>query len=223
MKSFARNFLLVDIPILIFASQLLAEIFVPDAQKPAFNSEGGPLELVEAVVIGLAVPILIYLCIRVKNYWLKLWVGIAALAAIYVTGEEISWGQHVFQWATPENWSAINDQNETNLHNTSTWLDQKPRILLEVGVVVGGIIIPALRQFMPAKLPEKFRDIYPDNSVVFTAAMYVIVKLSMIIGSVTEHHLFWRGSEVTEMYLYYFVFLYAVGRVVQWSREGKLG
>lgn len=33
--------------------------------------------------------------------------------------EEISYGQHVFHWQTPEYFSSINLQGETNLHNLS--------------------------------------------------------------------------------------------------------
>src|SRR3546814_4167282 len=54
-----------------------------------------------------------------------------------MAGEEASWGQHYAGWLTPDNWQALNDQGETNLHNTSSWLDQKPRTLLEIGVIVG--------------------------------------------------------------------------------------
>jgi hypothetical protein len=32
-------------------------------------------------------------------------------------GEEISWGQRVFDWSTPESISELNAQNETNIHN----------------------------------------------------------------------------------------------------------
>ena len=37
-------------------------------------------------------------------------------------GEEISWGQRIFGWATPESFGELNAQNETNLHNI--WIFQ---------------------------------------------------------------------------------------------------
>src|SRR3546814_9825984 len=69
---------------------------------------------------------------------------------------EASWGQHYAGWLTPENWQALNDQGETNLHNTSSWLDQKPRTLLEIGVIVGGILIPMLALRRPALREGRF-------------------------------------------------------------------
>jgi hypothetical protein len=42
---------------------------------------------------------------------------LVALGACFVAGEEISWGQRIFGWSTPETLGAINAQNETTLHN----------------------------------------------------------------------------------------------------------
>ncbi|MCB9982820.1 MAG: hypothetical protein H6861_03965 [Rhodospirillales bacterium] len=53
----------------------------------------------------------------------------------------------------------MNDQNETNLHNISSRFDQKPRLILLVGVVVGGLIIPALQHFKSKRVPQIFASI----------------------------------------------------------------
>ncbi len=42
---------------------------------------------------------------------------VAAVGAFFVAGEEISWGQQVFGWETPETLNAMNHQGETNIHN----------------------------------------------------------------------------------------------------------
>lgn len=124
-------------------------------------------------------------------------------------------GQTYLQWATPESWGQINDQNETNLHNTSAWLDQKPKILLQIGVLVGGLILPALQKWKPEKLPAKFAVIYPSAQVVPVAALAVAVKLIDEIQEVVTWRIFWRSSEVLELYIYYFVLIYLL---VMWKR-----
>jgi len=48
-----------------------------------------------------------------RNYWLL----ILAFFFLLGSGEEISWGQRIFGWETPEGYSQVNRQNETNLHN----------------------------------------------------------------------------------------------------------
>lgn len=70
---------------------------------------------------------------------------LVTIGCVYFAGEEISWGQHLLGWQTPEELKAINDQRETNLHNISSWLDQKPRFLLELFVLFGGVILSAWR------------------------------------------------------------------------------
>lgn len=39
------------------------------------------------------------------------------LVSLFVIGEEVSWGQRIFGFHTPEFFSQYNDQNETTLHN----------------------------------------------------------------------------------------------------------
>src|SRR3990172_6826054 len=100
-----------------------------------------PLVCLIAIAFGIAV---------IKNRaalpagWLTAWIALVCLASLYFAGEELSWGQQVFQWQTPETWKEINDQQETNLHNISSWLDQKPRLLLQVGILFGGVLYPLL-------------------------------------------------------------------------------
>lgn len=48
--------------------------------------------------------------------------GLLALLFLISCGEEISWGQRIFGWSTPETLMDMNAQNETNFHNL--WLFQ---------------------------------------------------------------------------------------------------
>lgn len=61
-----------------------------------------------------------FLTKKVKNDINK-WVGPILLTFsilfFWAGGEEISWGQRIFNIATPEDLAAINDQNELNIHN----------------------------------------------------------------------------------------------------------
>ena len=43
--------------------------------------------------------------------------GLVGAAAWFLAGEEISWGQRIFGWQTPESMEQINRQGETTLHN----------------------------------------------------------------------------------------------------------
>lgn len=72
--------------------------------------------------------------------WLLLW----TLACIYFAGEECSWGQWYLGYETPEALAEVNDQNEANLHNISSWLDQKPRAAVETFIILAGLILPVV-------------------------------------------------------------------------------
>lgn len=202
------------IPIAIIVAQTCIELFAPPGILGELHSETGPHEFIEFIFIGAAFFVAIYTLIKLRGTqqkWLTAWVGLAAVCCFYVAGEEISWGQHLLQWSTPEYWTHINDQQETNLHNTSSWFDQKPRFILLIGTVVGGLIIPLLQRTKPGALPKKFEIIYPPAILGVTAAFALGTNLiDKIFEAFTDLPLLSRGSEVEELYLFYFVLLYLI-------------
>ncbi len=200
------------IPIVALCLQVCIEIMFSKDVLAVMHSENGPHELLQFLVLLFAFCVAVSTLMRVevrKNLWLCVWFFIASLCCFYVAAEEVSWGQHFMQWSTPEYWSHINDQQETNLHNTSSWLDQKPRLLLEIGVVVGGILIPLLLKFSPSLLPERFSLIYPSVCLSVTAGIFLFLKIMDKLEAF-DVLVFERGSEVQELYLFYFVLLYLI-------------
>ena len=204
------------IPLVFIALQIVIEFTLPRQMLSNMHSESGPHEIAQFVIMLIAYVWSIRILIQKPwkiSPWLALWVGIAALGTLYVAGEEMSWGQHILNWSTPEYWQNINDQGETNFHNTSSWLDQKPRLLLLVGSIVGGILIPLLLRFKPAIVPPQFTIIYPPAALGLTAALALGVNLTDKIFEATTlngNPFFVRGSEVEELFLFYFVLMYLV-------------
>lgn len=200
------------LPVAFFCVQIVLEVVLPHDVLSALHSESGPHELVQFIVILfaaiLAGIILMMPQIRADKFLMG-WVGIAFLASIYIAGEEMSWGQHIWNWSTPEYWHDINDQGETNLHNTSSWLDQKPRLVLTLGVIIGGLAIPLLRRFKPSALPERFQNIYPRSTMIpIAVSVVLLIILDEVDDAMKDVTLFERISEVEEIYLFYFVLLY---------------
>ncbi|MGE4312822.1 MAG: hypothetical protein AB7E85_00950 [Pseudobdellovibrionaceae bacterium] len=201
------------LPVVIFIVQLVLEVTL---SKEAINnmvSENGFHEIFQAIVSFLAAFTAGLLLLRRdvrKDKMLFVWIGIAFLGSVYITGEEISWGQWFFNWATPEGWAQYNDQGETNLHNTSSWLDQKPRLLLEIGVIVGGILIPLSRYFKLNILPARFDIFYPLNCMLPIAFIGEAGKILDVVSEAMDHKVFVRYSEIHELYLFGFVLLYLI-------------
>lgn len=199
------------IPLALLVAQVVVE-GLPKSIRAPLMSEQGPHELAQAFVAGVGLVVALSTLLRMPvrhSPWLAAWVALAALGCLYVAGEEVSWGQQLFHWHTPEYWAHVNDQDETNLHNTSAWLDQKPRLILEIGVTVGGLIIPLLKKYRPGWLPVKFEIIYPPATLMLVAGFNILVRLSELIGTHVFHvTIYERASEVQELCMYYFVFLY---------------
>lgn len=91
------------------------------------------------------------LSIRVACYKssYRLFFAVLALACFYVIGEEISWGQRIFNLTTPDFFLTHNLQNETNLHNfftgpIETTLKRSLEYLIALGLVVYGLLYPLL-------------------------------------------------------------------------------
>lgn len=138
------------------------------------------------------------------------WILLALLGSVYMAGEEASWGQHYTGWLTPESWQAINDQGETNLHNTSSWLDQKPRTLLEIGVIVGGIAIPLLALRRPQIRSGRFALFLPPLACLPVAVIAEVGKIWERLQSLGlwDVIIFYRASEVQELYFSLFILFY---------------
>lgn len=205
-------FLAVVLPALILVFQIGAERVLSYAQKEWMLSENGPHEFAQFLVLMGAAIVAAGTLLRMdraRDRLLTLWIGLALICSLYVGGEEISWGQHIFFWETPETWAQVNDQNETNLHNTSAWFDQKPRLILEIGIILGGIILPLVRRYAPARLPTRFQMFYPTNILIPLAVIATGVKQTQSIAEGLDlGHPFHRVSEVQELFFFIFVLVY---------------
>lgn len=97
--------------------------------------EDGIVESIGAFAFFISGVIFIYLFIYKKYYNQFKFFGKSTKRNIYFAllgilflmafGEEISWGQRIFNWNTPEEFKHLNAQEETNLHNL--WLFQAYR------------------------------------------------------------------------------------------------
>ena len=140
------------------------------------------------------------------------WVAAISLGCLYFAGEELSWGQHIFKWSTPDYLSRLNDQDETNLHNISSWFDQKPRLLLELSVFLGGIIVPSFFSDK-AVLYQSYvsRWFWPTRDCLVTAVLAITIRVPERIKEplgIEAMPFEIRYSEPQEYYFAMFLMLY---------------
>lgn len=198
------------IPVIAMVIQTIMEITIPSDLLSRLHSENGPHELIEffLLVFGFFVCLHYFFRAKTKTKLLNFWFGLATLCCFYVAGEEISWGQHVWDWATPDYWSDVNDQGETNLHNTSSWFDQKPRLILLIGIIFGGLVAPILKKKNILRLPENLDFLMPSPKLSVIAFLVFIPQILEKTFEAFDVIIFVRFSEVQELYMFYFVLLY---------------
>jgi hypothetical protein len=66
---------------------------------------------------SIFLPLITVYLVRAKRWGIAVLYGVVTLGVWFLTGEEISWGQRIFGWATPESLNEVNRQGETTVHN----------------------------------------------------------------------------------------------------------
>lgn len=112
--------------------------------------EDGPIETLSAVFFGISsLGFLVVIArssfLRTKTYGLRYPMVLAwALLMFVFMGEEISWGQRILGFGTPEVLMAINHQQEFNLHNiefVDSFMGGKYRYL-SIMMLTTGLVLP---------------------------------------------------------------------------------
>ncbi|NOQ65126.1 MAG: hypothetical protein GQ582_11505 [Methyloprofundus sp.] len=80
-----------------------------------------------------------------RSIWL-----VIGLLAIFIAGEEVSWGQRVFDIKTPSSIKQYNSQNELTLHNFKTFQDANKKLpaVLAYLILLWALLSLALTLFM---------------------------------------------------------------------------
>jgi hypothetical protein len=136
---------------------------------------------------------------------------VGALSCFYIAGEEMSWGQHIFNWNTPEYWAEVNRQQETNLHNTWAIFEKTPRSILEAGIFIGGLLVPLAAIFLPWLRACRASLFLPADALVPTALGAAIFKLiDRLQQGAHIPTILQRPAETIETYLYFFILAYLI-------------
>jgi hypothetical protein len=152
----------------------------------------------------------------------KAWLLLLIAGATYFALEELSYGQHIFGWGTPEVLNTLNDQQETNLHNVHALFDQVPRALLTLGILVGGVILPLYRTFRSRPLREDAR-FYWQWPTMDCVTVGLLVILFRPIFTIIETDVISTG-ENKEQFFALFIMLYCLSLHARLrSRAGSEG
>ncbi|MCH9036449.1 MAG: hypothetical protein IH860_03900 [Chloroflexi bacterium] len=88
------------------------------------------------LIAAITVAVTALLMKRLGHRRIGLVYALLALAFMVVVMEEISWGQRLFDWSTPEALASVNEQGETGIHNI-TGLDRVFRTAFFLAALLG--------------------------------------------------------------------------------------
>jgi hypothetical protein len=204
------------------------------AVDPAWNGrwmtgESGILETAQFIfmVIGFAIAVqLLFSPFVRRRPWVLAATAVAALACLFIGGEEVSWGQHIFFWQEPNLVTAVNDEGELSLHNMNKGFERGPRTLLEIGVFAGGLVVPLLCAYAPWLRQSRLALFLPAAALLPTALFASLFKLAGRLGEydVMSFAVAARPSEAVEFYLYFFIMAYLIvfeRRIAALETEGS--
>ncbi len=205
----------LGIPVFIALLVIISYRVSPDWYARWIIPEGyGVLEFSQFItaLLGLAVAVRLLFDPFVRRRPLVFAVTIlGALSCFYIAGEEMSWGQHFFHWNTPEYWAEVNRQEETNLHNTYAIFEKWPRAVLEVGIVIGGLLIPFAAMLDRRVRANRLSLFFPAAALIPAAVGSMAFKLIDVLYQKSDMgELIQRPSETIELYLYFFILAYLI-------------
>lgn len=139
------------------------------------------------------------ICLHLAHSKRNIFFLLLAIAFFLGFGEEISWGQRIFHFRTPDNLHDINVQKEFNFHNIATW---EINFLFKVFTLAFGIALPILvYQFKHiSKLAQKIKLPVPPVTIgIFFLADWLIFKFFLefiLVDGLTPKYYF----ALTEIY-----------------------
>lgn len=177
----------------------------------ALGGEMGIIENMTVLFLLIAICLAITSLIQARRHehaprMLQPWLAIMILGSVYFAGEELSWGQHFIGWNTPADWSSLNDQNETNLHNTSFLFDQLPRIVLTIAILFGGAIAPMYRKIRRIQLSKTTVGYWVFPTLDCLAASLLVLLFRPLAGVLGADFVF--AGEMKENAIALFILIY---------------
>lgn len=147
--------------------------FADPAAFHAFAQEDRPLEWASALLLLGAAAILALHALRRRREPVAVVLAVGLCLVLFLVGmEEISWGQRIFGFATPESLAEMNWQSEFNFHNVQTDLSET---VYYFGAGLFLLVVPLLRDLLPPSVAaHPWLTLAPRRSVALVAAPVAI-------------------------------------------------
>jgi len=197
---------------LIFTMLIAAFYFVDNDAYVRFAKEDALIENLSFLFYFFSGVILILVGIQNKFPQSRgLLPSLLGIFFVIVAGEEISWGQRIFDFSTPASMQATNTQGEFNFHNLQAfdkhkgWLNQ--HTILNIFVLLNGVIIPIVYWLSPMIRGISGRLKFPIVPLVCVPIFVIALTFEQALNRISPH---WAHTEVKELLFAMGFLLFAV-------------
>jgi hypothetical protein len=184
-------------------------------------------EELQAIVLALSILLSLVIAWRLRRTNQK---GAAALyllfamGLIFLTGEEIAWGQRIFHLRTPESIKEINSQGEISLHNLLGYQGLFNYFQLLVGAY--GVVLPLALPRMKT-LKHKWKTVsllVPPHSLIPYFLPMFLWKVFRFLSPPLHAHTYFLHTynEIMELDLYLGFFLFTWYQLRKLHKAGTL-
>ncbi len=127
--------LIVTLPVIFVTSGLLMLMWPLNAMS-RITKEDGIVEFLQVIILltGSAGAFVTSKKIFRKNSRISIFFALLSLLLFLIAGDEISWGQRIFGFSTPQAVQSVNSQKETTIHNLSLIDGLVPIGYLAIGI-----------------------------------------------------------------------------------------
>lgn len=174
-------------------------------------AEDGPVEwatfggFIVAMLIGIYI---CNLCLKLNYKWFAWFFGIFAIAMLFCAGEELSWGQRIFDLETPEELRIPGVQDEIVFHNIGGKLGIFNVALLLVEIV-GGFAYFVKRRVMRGRQGTQVNYLFPPLCLSSSFAIALIYKILQLTIWQNPEYVIQKYVEWTELSLAFGLIAYA--------------
>ena len=178
---------------------LFASYYLVRGAYPYLYMEDGFFESLTAVFAIIA-SLFCLISIYYNNDYAS--IKLALFVLFFLFGmEEISWGQRIFGWNTPDALSAINYQNETTIHNIFNPYFQL--LYPSFNLLFGFLILSSMKLRIKVSAwfkIEKYMHFIPSYEFKLYGVIFILLSLQS----------YFHGGELTEEIFSVFILAYAV-------------
>ncbi|MEP0278997.1 MAG: hypothetical protein ABJE35_22735 [Nitratireductor sp.] len=161
------------VSLLTMAAAMAGVVLIPERLYPLVT-DGAVVQLISELFLAGAIGLAVFAAVRSRTVAAArigiipaplAFVGMA-LVAFLILGEEMSWGQHLIGWQTPETFAG-NIQNETNFHNFYTYRFETAYYL---SALLLFFVLPYAWPKLPGRWLKPFAFFVPPAGFVLIAA-----------------------------------------------------